>query len=300
MVYRTTLVKINTMKSTHHIFATALTLTILFVTSCTDAESPSFSSDRSENLELSQTKSIERDDASGQAEYKQNKRLENRKLIWTAGLEFQVKDVNKSTEEINRLSEKYDGFVSDMMLSNNSQRITNTITVRVPNSKFQKFVSAIKGESIFMDRSDITSQDVTEEFVDIQARLKAKREVRDRYIEVLKTKTGSVKDIIEAEEAIRVITEEIEAKEGRLRYLNDRVDLSTVTITMYEKVKYVDSPERYEKDYSDDVSESFGTGWEAVKVILLGFISIWPLLLVGLITLSIWKRKKTAGWFKRS
>jgi hypothetical protein len=153
-------------------------------------------------------------------------------------------------------------------------------------------VSAIKGQSIFMDRSDISSQDVTEEFVDIEARLKAKREVRDRYIEVLKTKTGTVKDIIEAEEAIRVITEEIEAKEGRLRYLNDRVDLSTVTLTMYEKVKYVGEPERFEKDYSDDVSESFGDGWKVVKAIFLGFVTIWPILLIGLIALLVWKRKK--------
>jgi len=177
-------------------------------------------------------------------------------------------------------------------LSNNAHRISNTITVRVPKAQFQKFVSAIKGQSIFMDRSDISSQDVTEEFVDIEARLKAKREVRDRYIEVLKTKTGTVKDIIEAEEAIRVITEEIEAKEGRLRYLNDRVDLSTVTLTMYEKVKYVGEPERFEKDYSDDVSESFGDGWKVVKAIFLGFVTIWPILLIGLIALLVWKRKK--------
>lgn len=239
-------------------------------------------------------------DATGQTSYKKNQNIENRKLIWTADLEFQVKKVDKSTEEINALSANYGGFVSDMNLSNNANRISNTITIRIPNAKFQKFVSAIKGESIFMDRADISSQDVTEEFVDIAARLKAKREVRDRYIEVLKTKTGSVKDIIEAEEAIRVITEEIEAKEGRLRYLNDRVDLSTVTITMYEKVKFVDSPERYEKDYSDEVGESFGTGWQAVKVIILGFISIWPLLFVAFIGLVIWKRKKIKGWFVKS
>lgn len=284
------------MKSIHHFFVTSIAVTTLFLSSCTDAQNADATEDYMNEAKIAQKDATA---APGHAEYKQNKKLENRKLIWTADLEFQVKEVDQSTEEINKLSEKYGGFVSDMMMSNNSHRITNTITVRIPNSKFQKFVSALKGESIFMDRSDISSQDVTEEFVDIEARLKAKREVRDRYIEVLKTKTGTVKDIIEAEEAIRVITEEIEAKEGRLRYLNDRVDLSTVMITMYEKVKYTDAPERFEKDYSDDVSESFGTGWEAVKVILLGFISIWPLILIGLITLGIWKRKKLAGWFKR-
>ncbi|MDG1331508.1 MAG: DUF4349 domain-containing protein [Crocinitomicaceae bacterium] len=287
------------MKSIHHIFAALFALTLLFVTSCQDSSSSNDAfAVKNYATEEGGFQKAEMD-ASGQAEYKQNKKLENRKLIWTADLEFQVKNVNKSTEEINKLSEKYDGFVSDMRLSNNSHRVTNTITVRVPNAKFQKFVSAIKGESIFMDRSDISSEDVTEEFVDIQARLKTKREVRDRYIDVLNTKTGTVKDIIEAEEAIRVITEEIEAKEGRLRYLSNRVDLSTVTITMYEKVKFTETPERYEKEYSDDVSDSFGKGWGAVKAILLGIITIWPLLFIGLVTLGIWKRKRIAGWFKR-
>ena len=280
------------MKSIHLIYAVAIAFS-LFSTSCSENQASS------ENFISKDAEVAPMNAAAQSVEYKQKKQLENRKLIWTADLEFQVKNVNRSTEKINALSEKYDGFVSDMVLTNNSYRISNTITVRVPNAKFQKFISAIKGESIFLDRSDISSEDVTEEYVDIEARLKAKREVRDRYIEVLQTKTGSVKDIIEAEEAIRVITEEIEAKEGRLRYLNDRVSLSTVTITMYEKVKYVDSPERFEKDYSDKVGESFGTGWEAIKVILLGFISVWPIILLGLIGLAIWKRKKIRGWFSK-
>ncbi len=280
------------MKFSHCIFATIFSFSLLTISSC--------SSDSAQTDNLS-SKIMEENTPIRQAQLKLDtkRKQENRKLIWTANLEFQVKNVNKSTEEINALSAKYNGFVSDMNLSNDSYRISNIITVRIPNSKFHVFVSAIKGESIFMDRADIASEDVTEEFVDINARLKAKREVRDRYIDILKTKTGSVKDIIEAEEAIRVITEEIEAKEGRLRYLNDRVDLSTVTIMMYEKVKYVDSPERFEKDYSDEVGESFGTGWQAVKVIILGFIAIWPLLFIGFVALGIWKRKAILGWFKR-
>ncbi len=280
------------MRSLHPLFAGIIAFSLVLLSSCNESKSTN---------EMVTNKDMRMEaDAAAQADFKQAKTPENRKLIWTADLEFQVKDVDVSTEKINALSEKYDGFVSDMMLSNNRYRISNTITVRVPNNNFQKFISAIKGEALFMDRADISSDDVTEEYVDIQARLKAKREVRDRYIEVLKTKAGTVKDIIEAEEAIRVITEEIEAKEGRLRYLNDRVDLSTVTITMYEKVEYVDSPERYEKSYSDEVGDSFGTGWEAVKIILLGFISVWPLILLGLIALMIWKRKRIFGMFKKS
>jgi hypothetical protein len=281
------------MKYSHRIHAAVFAFTSLTISSCQN---------NSAQTDNKVSESYEAAEGGLQKEQKKEsqKNPKNRKLIWTADLEFQVKNVNKSTEEINALSATYNGFVSNMYLANNSNRISNTITVRIPNSKFQLLVSAIKGESIYMDRANISSEDVTEEFVDIDARLKAKREVRDRYIEVLKTKTGSVKDIIEAEEAIRVITEEIEAKEGRLRFLNDRVDLSTVTITMYEKVKFKDSPKRFEKGYGDEVGESFGTGWQAVKVLLLGIIAIWPLLFIGLIAWGVWRRKKIAGLFKKS
>ena len=52
----------------------------------------------------------------------------------------------------------------------------------------------------------------TEEFVDIESRLKTKREIRDRYIQILRDKTGSISDVLEAEEAIRTITEELKQK----------------------------------------------------------------------------------------
>lgn len=235
-------------------------------------------------------------DASGQAEFSSQSEKENRKLIWTADLEFQVRNVDKSTLSITKLSEKYDAFVSNMELTHSNYTISNTISIRVPNKKFQSLVNAIKGESLFMDRANISSNDVTEEFVDLESRLKTKREVRDRYVQILNTKTGSVEDILNAEEAIRVITEEIEAKEGRLRYLSNQVDLSTVTITMYQKVQHTDSPERYEKSYSEEAADSFGIGWHAIKVFFLVIIRLWPILLMGLIALFVWKRK---SWLKR-
>lgn len=221
----------------------------------------------------------------------------NRKLIWTADLEFQVKNVDESTRSITQLSKKYDGFISNMELNSNNYRVSNTITLRVKNEHFNALISEIKGEAVFTDRANISSNDVTEEFIDIQSRLKTKREVRERYIEILRTKTGDIKDVIAAEEAIRTITEEIEAKEGRLRYLQNKVDLSTITMEIYETVDYVAEPDRYEKPYSEEMGESFSSGWSAIKAIFLGLITIWPLLLI-LFGLAFWKRKWIVRLFK--
>jgi hypothetical protein len=135
-----------------------------------------------------------------------------RKLIWSADLEFQVKNVDASTKSITKMSERFDGFISGMELTNKNYQISNQITVRVPNSNFHALINAMKDESIFLDRANVYSDDVTEEFVDIESRLKTKREIRDRYIQILRDKTGSISDVLEAEEAIRTITEELKQK----------------------------------------------------------------------------------------
>lgn len=218
------------------------------------------------------------------------KTLEVRKLIWRANLNFQVKNVDEATSSILAMSDKHGGTISDMQMTSNAYQTVNKITLRVPNSEFQTLIQSIKGEAIYLDEASISSEDVTEEYVDIESRLAAKRDVRDRYIEILRTRTGTIEEVIAAEEAIRKITEEIEAKEGRLRFLKDRVSFSTITLSIYQKVDFKTAPTVYEKPYSEEVGESFGSGWGAIKTLFLGIILLWPLLLPVLI-LAIWKRK---------
>ena len=226
---------------------------------------------------------------------------EIRKLIWTATLNFQVKNVEETTSSILAMSKKHSGIISDMQMTSNSYRIGNQITIRVPNAEFQTIIQSIKGESIYLDEVSINSKDVTEEYVDIESRLASKRTVRDRYIDILRTRTGTIEDVIAAEEAIRKITEEIEAKEGRLRFLKDRISFSTITLNIYQKVDFKIAPTIYEKPYSEEIGESFKSGWDAIKSLFLGVVLLWPILLPILIIL-IWKRKtiKNAFSFKNT
>ena len=243
--------------------------------------------------------SFEQETGPGLIENQQENTLKtpvDRKLIWTGDLRFQVKDVDESTNKITQLSEKYGGFIADMQMTSNPSHISNQITIRIGNDKFQSLIQSIKGESLFLDRANISSDDVTEEYVDIESRLKTKREVRERYIEILRKSTGDISDVLEAEEAIRKITEEIEAKEGRLRYLKDRIAFSTITVDIYQKVDFQAAPTIYEKPYSEEMGESFSSGWGAIKSLLLGLILIWPIVLVLLI-LGIWKRKQIRALF---
>lgn len=213
-----------------------------------------------------------------------------RKMIWNANMQFQVEDVDASTKSIQKTISGFDGFVSKMDMTSSNYRISNTIEVRVGNGQFNNLIEELKKTAVFVDEIKIYSTDVTEEFIDIQSRLKTKKDVRERYIEVLRNKAVKVKDIIAAEEAIRFLTEEIEAKEGRLRYLKDKVSFSTITLTMYQKVDFKEEPEIYEEEpYSNKFTEALSSGWSIVTYFVLFLANIWPLLIVLL--LFVWKGK---------
>jgi len=243
------------------------------------------------------TSSYGSNQSGAKAEKKETNPGLNRKMVWKAWAEFQVKDMEASSKKITDLCSKQNAFISGMTMTTNSHRIENTMEIRVKNDGFNDLISQLKAESIYTEKLDIKSNDVTEEFVDIESRLKTKKDVRDRYISILRNKTGSISDVIEAEEAIRRITEEIEAKEGRLRYLKDQVSFSTISLTIYQTVVFERAPDKYEKSYADDMADSFGNGWRFISLLFLGIINIWPLILGGMIVL-IWlkfrKKKKTS------
>lgn len=221
----------------------------------------------------------------------------NRKIIWSADMEFQVKNVDESTKNINKLVKKHNGFVSNMNLNSTHYRISNRIEIRINSTQFNDLINDIKGESVYMKNIEINSEDVTEEFVDIESRLKTKKEVRERYINILRNKTGDVKDVIAAEEAIRVITEEIEAKEGRLRYLKDKVSFSTIVLELFQEVEYAKVPSVYIKPYTEKLADGFSNGWSIITSILLGIVNIWPIILI--ISLIVWKRRWIASKFRK-
>ncbi len=204
-------------------------------------------------------------------------------IIKTAGYKFQVEDVNKSTKTVQALAAKYQAFIADMNLITTSTEVTNNLIIRVPSKNFETLLEDLGKEAIFTNFKRISAEDVTEEFVDIESRLRTKKEVRDRYIDILKNKAKTVEDVLKAEEQIRILQEEIEAKEGRLKYLQSRVALSTINLEIYQKVDYQETPDTYQKPYVAKIKQGFSNGWDIVKNLLLVLINIWPIVLIGVL-----------------
>jgi hypothetical protein len=212
-----------------------------------------------------------------------------RQIIKTANYRIQVKDVNASSIRANAGALRVGGYVSESEMTNSSYEITNRLTIRVPAARFDSLLEELGGEAIFTQYKKISAQDVTEEYVDITTRLRTKKEVRDRYVEILRNKAKTVKDILDAEEQIRVIQEEIEAKEGRLRYLKDQVAMSTIFLELYQSIEYRPEPSAFHESFLSKLQSSLKGGWEMAQGIVLFFVNIWPLLL--LFGLFWWKRR---------
>lgn len=212
--------------------------------------------------------------------------MAKRKIIRTGEVKFKVKDLEKSAIVVQALTEKCSGFISSMNQSNSSYLASNVLAIRVPIDQFDYFLFKIKEEALYADYVRVNAEDVTEEFIDIENRLKTKKEVQRRYVEILQNKAKTVEDVLAAEEKIRVIQEEIESREGRLRYLKDNIEMSTIHIEMYQEVEQAEARTVYERTFLDKAKDGFVNGWNFILEILVGLINIWPILLiVGLLTI---------------
>jgi hypothetical protein len=129
-------------------------------------------------------------------------------------------------------------------------------------------------------------QDVTEEFIDVEARLKAKKDLEARYLELLKL-AKRVEEMLSIESQLSNVRAEIESMQGRLNFLRNQVDYSTIKISYYE-LTGVDF------GFASKFVHSLRNGWDNLLSFLIAVVNVWPfvLLLAGGIFLFARYRKK--------
>ena len=129
----------------------------------------------------------------------------------------------------------------------------------------------------YFDRREISQRDVTEEFIDVEARLNAKKELEKRYLELLK-QARNVKEMLEIERELSSIREEIEAKQGRLKYLQSQVSMSTVHVDFYKTTAEIGVT----VSYGQKIKNALQGGWDGISVFFLGLLYLWPLFVLAI------------------
>jgi tetratricopeptide (TPR) repeat protein len=160
--------------------------------------------------------------------------LQNRMLIKTATLNCEVASYDEALAQIQKIAAQYSGYVvaSNMQVSVEDVK-SGTVTLRIEAKNFDAALQALKQIAKKLDSESLQGNDVTEEFYDLTARLENKRKAEKRYQEILAS-AKTTKDILEVEQALTNVREEIERMEGRKRYLEDQVALSTITVNLHE------------------------------------------------------------------
>jgi hypothetical protein len=141
-------------------------------------------------------------------------------LIYTATLNLAVFQVTEQMDKVESIGRAIGGYLA---VRNDTQ-----ITIRVPRERFDEALAQIEKLGDVLHRS-VTAEDVTDQFMDLEVRLKNARAVRDQ-LQALLAKAG-VKDALEIEKELGRVTESIEQMEGRLKLLRDKIAFSTITVT---------------------------------------------------------------------
>lgn len=210
------------------------------------------------------------------------------KIIKDGNISVKTNDINASKKGIDDLLKKLNAYYESEDLQNNDQTISYDLKIRVPADNFEKLISNIENGKDEIKSKSIQARDVTEEFVDIETRLTNKREYLKRYKELL-SKATTVKDILAIEENIRTLQEEIESKEGRLKYLSDQIAFSTLEINLYKDKEFIYKPQPQDK-FSERIKTSLSNGWTSVVDFVLWTISIWPYIILTIVGFFVIRR----------
>lgn len=209
--------------------------------------------------------------------------VNERKLIRTANLRVQVKSLNGLDVSLTDVVNKFGGYISN----SSSSEYDNSYTVRIPQEKFDEFLSLI-GDFGKVLSKNINARDVTEEYYDTQARLETKKILREKYEEYLK-KAKDVKELLEVEKQLNDVQYEIDSAEGRLKYLDNKVNYSTISIS-FELPPNVSSsgfvkPNVKEKfsDFASAVLEFF-----ASFAVFICYLVVFGIPIIALAALLFW------------
>jgi hypothetical protein len=177
----------------------------------------------------------------------------DRMIVRTATLALVVEDTEETLKDIEDLAAELEGYVSSVQTWRQNEQLAGSVTVRIPVIYFDQARERIKDMAIELEGENVSSQDVTEEYVDLEARLKNLEVAEEELLELLASAQETHKDaesILEIYREITNVRQQIEQLKGRMQYLENAAELATLTINL--------TPEEIEEPVVEP-------GWEPLR-----------------------------------
>ena len=220
----------------------------------------------------------------------ENQEVNKKRIIKDGRLGIKVTKLQQTKDRVDSLVKQYEGYYANESFNNNDWESSYNLKVRIPSTNFEKFITEIEsgdGEILY---KVIDARDVTDQFIDLETRLENKRNYLKRYNDLL-LKAKTVTEILEIEEKIRGLEEEIESTTGRLKYLSDLVDYSTLDLTISKQKDFKYNPEKRAK-FLERLKQSLSKGWFGFVDFILFIFKIWPIWIIITLIFIFWNKFK--------
>ncbi len=212
-------------------------------------------------------------------------------IIRTANASIEVDSLEAAVALLSQLAERVGGYVAGTgIVTGKGQLRQAFIEVKIPAQRFDEVVAGLKPIGK-LESVNVSTQDVGEEFVDVTARMDNAKRLERRLIDLLATRTGKLKDVLDVEQSLARVREEIERYQGRIRYLAAHTAMSTLSVTVHEPLPVVG-----EAGHSV-MGEALTQAWRNFVVLAsLAVQSLGVVLPLGLIAAGAWfvmRRRRT-------
>lgn len=195
----------------------------------------------------------------------------NRKIVRNGEIVLELDDPAEGQRRAGAVAESHGGFVVTSEISQaGASGPTVKITMRVPAERFGQAVEALRAVGSRVVREKVTGQDVTEEYLDLEARIRTKQALEAQFLEILK-QARTVSDALQVQTQVSEVRGEIERLEGRRRYLENQSSLSTINVTLQTPSPIVTSTGT---GFAGSVKRAFGDAVDTTVAIVLGFIRL--------------------------
>ncbi len=218
-----------------------------------------------------------------------------RLVITTGTIKIEVDDFASVASGLRQKAQGLGGFVTASQENVDPRgKKYGSVTFRIPSVKLDEFLAAARALGKVLGEES-KADDVTEQYYDIDARLKAQKKLETELLELMSTRRGSLEDLLNIEREIARVRGEIESMEGRLRYLADQSAMSTIMVDIKEPAALVSIEPRPYEPITNALGKSVTVFSMSVATIVIAISALGPWI-IGLL-LFIWiSRRVGVRW----
>ena len=221
----------------------------------------------------------------------QIKDVTKRMIIRIGTMSIEVEKFDDAAAKVTDIVKRNGGYISNTTSSQNSSgKKQGTLVLKVPADKYDGLIAEVSTVGKVMNQN-INANDITEEYIDLEARLKTQRELEARLLKLLAEKTARLTDVVEVEQKLASVRQIIESIDGKMRHMRNQSEMSTLTLSLYEPaILQTSSGGGFFYELGQGIKKGLRGFTEILSGMITLFIALLPIIILVLIIFWIIRR----------